>query len=61
MARHPAADGGTRMPAGAGPGAGFPYQVTSRRKAAIASRPITFCSSTAGTNASITRPVRGTR
>ena len=53
--------GNTRMPAGAGPGAGSPCRVTSRRQAAAASRPITFCSSTAGISASSTRPVRGTR
>ena len=53
--------GGTRMPAGTGPGAGVPYRHSRKRHACRASAPVTFCSSTAGTSASRTRPVRGTR
>ena len=45
----------------AGPGAGSPYVRISVRQARQASRPVTFCSSTAGTSDSRTRPVRGTR
>ena len=61
MRRQVSADGGTRMPSGAGPGAASPNRLTSVRNEAWASLPVTFCSSTAGTSASTTRPVRGTR
>ncbi len=61
MAAHCSAVGKTRMPAGAGPGAGSPNRMLSRRQAAKASRPTTFCSITAAIRASRTRPVRGTR
>ncbi len=53
--------GNTRMPPGAGPGAGDPWARSRNRQARWASRPTTFCSSTAGTSASKTRPVRPTR
>ena len=56
-----AGGGQTRSPAGPGPGAGSPCRFTSQRHAPRASRPVTFCSSTAGTSASKTRPVRITR
>ena len=58
MACQVAADGTTRIPAGAGPGAGDPCHVSSRRQARCASMLTTFCSSTAGTRASSTRSVR---
>jgi hypothetical protein len=51
----------TTIPSGAGPGAGSPYLRSSHRHARQASRPTTFCSSTAGTSASKTRddlPIR---
>lgn len=48
MARQACADGGTRMTAGAGPGAGVPNRVTSSRQDRNASTPWTRCSSTAG-------------
>ena len=53
--------GTTRIPAGAGPGAASPYLSSRNRQALWASRPTTFCSRTAGTSASKTRPVRPTR
>jgi hypothetical protein len=55
------ADGGARMTAGAGPGAGVPYLVTSSRQDRNASAPGTRCSSTAGMRASSTRAVRPIR
>src|ERR1700739_2876569 len=61
MHRHTSADGGTRMCAGAGPGAGAPYFVTSTRQDRNESAPATRCSSTAGINASRTRDVRPSR
>ena len=61
MARQACADGGTRMTAGAGPGAGVPNRVTSSRQDRNASTPWTRCSSTAGMSASSTRPVRPIR
>ena len=53
--------GQTRIPGGAGPGAGSPNLSTSSRHARLASAPTTFCSSTAGTSASNTRPDRPIR
>ncbi len=53
--------GNTRMPAGAGPGAGSPCLSSSSRHARWASSPTTFCSSTAGTSASSTRAERPIR
>ncbi|MCO5606194.1 hypothetical protein L7F22_060381 [Adiantum nelumboides] len=56
--------GGTRMPAGttpAGPGAGDPNRRASSRNERRASVPVTFCSSTAGSSASHTRPVEPSR
>ncbi len=61
MAAQVAALGNTRIPSGAGPGAASPSRPTSRAQERRASSPVTFCSSTAGTNDSSTRPVRGTR
>ncbi len=55
------AGGNTRMPRGAGPGAGAPYRYISVRQARCASIPTTFCSSTAGTSASSTWWLRPTR
>ena len=58
------ASGWTQSPPGrrsTGPGAGSPYRRTSVRKARHASRPVTFCSRTAGTSDSSTRRDRGTR
>ena len=56
--RQAAGAGNTRIPAGAGPGAGRPCQRSSRRQPRYASMLSTFCSSTAGTRASSTRSVR---
>ncbi len=53
--------GQTRMPGGTGPGAGRPNLSSSRRQARCASTPVTFCSRTAGTRASMTSPVRPMR
>ncbi len=49
------------MPRGAGPGAGRPNLVSRMRQARWASMLTTFCSSTAGTRASITRWLRPMR
>ncbi len=60
MDAQPAGAGGTRIPAGAGPGAGSPNRRSSVRQARVASLPTTFCSSTAGTSDSMTskdRPI----
>ncbi len=59
--RHSWAEGGTRIREGAGPGAGVPNLVTSRRQARNASAPGTRCSITAGISASITLAVRPNR
>ena len=60
--RDPGTGGGhTRIPGGAGPGAGSPYRSMSIRQARVASAPTTFCSSMAGTSASNTRPDRPIR
>ena len=61
MAAQVAAGGQTRSPSGAGPGAGRPNRRSSSRQVRNASRPTTFCSSTAGTSASSTRPDRPMR
>ena len=61
MRPHSRADGQTRIPVGAGPGAGDPNLVTSSRHDRQASRPTTRCSSTAGTSDSKTSVVRGMR
>ena len=53
--------GQTRIPGGAGPGAGSPNRSNSSRQARFASAPTTFCSSTAGISASNTRSERPIR
>ena len=55
------AEGASRMPSGAGPGAGVPKRVSSRRQARWASSTVTFCSRTAGISDSSTSPVRTSR
>ena len=58
----PGRGGGTRIPAGAGPGAGVAVPLQQRTARPRGPRwPVTFCSRTAGTSASKTRPVRATR